>query len=523
MRWRLLTVTLILGLGLTFAVVQALQTAEVRGVVLDENGQPVEGATVRIQATTNATTTGPDGTFTLGGLAEGVVVTVSAWKHLYYCAKVEGVVPPASGVTLTLRLYQTNDNPDYEWILPYSVDPQVMTCATCKPVVTQIWLDNDAHARSGMNPRFLSMYNGTDTTGRPNVAPGYKMDFPNTAGVCANCHAPGAAVNALFTTDMNMLAGVNRDFGVHCDFCHKVAGVYLDPATGLPYPNVPGVMSMDVRRPFPDSPRYQLFFGTFDDDNVPEEDTNLPLITKSQWCAACHQFSFWGTPIYQSFKEWLESPYPAMGIECQICHMPPDGVTTNVAPGMGGVERDPMTIHAHTMPGAASVALLQNTVSMTISAQQVVDVVQVTVSITNTQAGHHVPTDFPGRHMILVVTATDGQEQALPLQDGPVVPDWGGDVAGRPGKAFAKVLRDLNSGQEPTAAYWNPTIVVSDNRIPAFGVDTSVYEFAAPPSGLVNVEATLIFRRAFWELMQAKRWDKPDIVMEEETQDMVIP
>ena len=118
MRWRLLTVTLILGLGLTFAVVQALQTAEVRGVVLDENGQPVEGATVRIQATTNATTTGPDGTFTLGGLAEGVVVTVSAWKHLYYCAKVEGVVPPASGVTLTLRLYQTNDNPDYELILP---------------------------------------------------------------------------------------------------------------------------------------------------------------------------------------------------------------------------------------------------------------------------------------------------------------------------------------------------------------------------------------------------------------------
>jgi hypothetical protein len=104
-----------------------------------------------------------------------------------------------------------------------------------------------------------------------------------------------------------------------------------------------------------------------------------------------------------------------------------------------------------------------------------------------------------------------------------VVPDWGGDKAGRPGKAFAKVLRDLNSGQEPTAAYWNPTIIVSDNRIPAFGVDTSVYEFAAPPAGTVNVEATLIFRRAFGELMEAKRWDKPDIVMEQEAQDIVIP
>jgi len=45
--------------------------------------------------------------------------------------------------------------------------------------------------------------------------------------------------------------------------------------------------------------------------------------------------------------------------------------------------------------------------------------------------------------------------------------------------------------------FWNPTIIVSDNHIPAFGVDMSVYEFEAPPSGTVTVEATLILRRAF--------------------------
>lgn len=520
MRWRLLIIALIAGLGLTFAGVRALQTVEVSGVVLDEEGQPVEGATVRIQATTNATTTGSDGAFTLD-VAEGVAVTVSAWKHLYYCVKVEGVVPPASGITLVLRLYQTNDNPHYEWELPTSEDPEHISCAHCKPVVTDIWLQN-AHAGAGTNPRFFSMYNGTDTTGQPNVGPGYKLDFPNTAGNCATCHAPGAAANRPFTADMNELTEANT-FGVHCDFCHKVARVYLDPATGLPYDNVPGVLSTDLRRPFPESERYQLFFGTFDDDNVPEEDTYLPLIETSQFCAPCHQFSFWGTPIYQSFEEWLESPYPGLGVECQTCHMAPDGVTTNVAPGMGGVERDPMTIHAHTQDGASDVEFLQNTVSMTVAAEQVVDRVQVTVTITNTQAGHHVPTDFPGRHMILVVAATDGQGQALPLQDGPVVPDWGGDVASQPGKAFAKVLRDLESGQEPAASYWNPTVIVSDNRIPAFGADTSVYEFEAPPGGTVEVEATLIFRRAFWELMEAKRWDDtPDIVMEQEAQSIMI-
>jgi len=93
-------------------------------------------------------------------------------------------------------------------------------------------------------------------------------------------------------------------------------------------------------------------------------------------------------------------------------------------------------------------------------------------------------------------------------------------------KPFAgeKILRDLETGQEPAASYWNPTVIVSDNRIPAFGVDTSVYEFTAPQAGTVDVEATLTFRRAFWELMETKRWeDTPDIVMEQETESVVIP
>ena len=489
----------------------AQPTGIIRGVVVDGNGS-VAGATVRIQATTNVTTTALDGTFALGGLAEGITVTVSAWKDKYYCAKLEGVVPPADGLTLTLRLYQTNDNPAYVWILPTGTN----SCASCKPVVTDIWVNNDLHAKSGTNPRFFSLYNGTNVSGTSVISPGYKLDFPGTAGNCANCHAPGAAVDAHFTTDMNALTGVNRDFGVHCDFCHKVARVYLNPATSLPYANMPGVLSMDVRRPFPESERYQIFFGTFDDDNVPLEDTNLPLIRKSQYCAACHQFSFWGTPIYQSFKEWLESPYPQMGVECQTCHMPPDGVTTNVAPGAGGVERDPQTIHAHLMGGASNAALLQNTVAMSLTAKQALDTVQLTVTITNVNAGHHVPTDHPGRHMILTVAVTDGQGQALSQKGGSTVPEWGGAQAGLPGKAFAKVLRDAQTGQSPVVSYWKQTFIVSDNRIPAMGSDTAVYTFAAPAAGgPVTITAELRFRRAFQLLMDSRGWVAPDVVMQE--------
>jgi len=163
----------------------------------------------------------------------------------------------------------------------------------------------NAHGLSGVNPRFFSLYNGTDISSTTTVTPGYKLDFPGTAGNCATCHVPGAAANRPFTADMNDLTGVETE-GVLCDFCQS------------------------VRR-------------------VPEP-----------------------------------------------CH---------------------------------------------------------------------VPTDFPGRHTILAVTATDEQRQTLVQLSGPTVPDWGGTQAGLPGKAFAKVLRDVETGESLVVSYWKQALIVSDNRI----------------------------------------------------------
>jgi len=495
-------------------------TATISGTVVDEEGHPIAGANVRIQATQNDTLSARDGTFTLRNLVEGQLVTVSGWKEYHYCVKEEQVAPPVEGIELVLRLYQTDDNPGFEWSLPISDDPDVLACASCKMDVTTIWLAN-AHAGSGTNPRFFSMYNGTDTTGALAVAPGYAQDFPGTAGVCAACHAPGAAIDAPYATDMNSLDGADV-YGVHCDICHKTADVYLDPATGLPYDNVPGVLSMDVRRPWPGTDRYELFFGTFDDDNVPEEDTKLTLIAESAFCAPCHQFSFWGTPIYQSFREWQESSYAADGITCQACHMPVPSVLegeilTNVAPGFGGVERDPMTIHAHTQPGAADVPLLQDTVEMTLEVGEAGEgAVGVEISITNTKAGHHVPTDYPGRQVILVVSAVDEHGQGLTLAEGPVLPDWCGDEARRPGVAYAKVLLDVETGESPVINYWKQTLIESDNRLAAFETDRSTYRFDAPEvPGEITIRAVVLFRRLFQELAEAKAWEMPDILMEE--------
>jgi hypothetical protein len=516
----------------------------ISGIVLDEDG-PVSAATVRIQATDIEALTDREGHFTLKGFVSEEPVTVSTWKDNYYCAKVEGVIPPESDITITLIRYQTNDNPDYEWIPPTGAD----SCASCKPGVTEIWLGN-AHAEAAKNPRFITMYNGTDMDGNqspltrfeysrdygvfplrpdpklPYYGPGYKLDFPDTAGNCAACHTPGATLDAPYGTDPNILSGANL-FGIHCDFCHKVADVSMNPDTGLPFANMPGVLSLDVRRPFPDDPdRYQLFFGTFDDDNVPEEDTYLPLIETSQFCAPCHFGVFWDTVVYNSFGEWLESPYSDPTFEgaktCQQCHMPAPSVQngkvmTNVAPGTGGVERDPMAIHAHLQIGSQDEEFLRNALTMSSTASRDSNKIIVNVDITNDNTGHHIPTGSPLRHLILLVQVVDEEGKTLEQLEGPTVPEWGGVgdpsqgyYAGHPGNAYAKVLQELWTEVYPSGAYWNPTRIISDNRIAASKTASSTYTFSSKNSGGAKIDVFLLFRRSFIELMDQKGWNFPD-------------
>jgi len=79
------------------------------------------------------------------------------------------------------------------------------------------------------------------------------------------------------------------------------------------------------------------------------------------------------------------------------------------------------------------------------------------------------------------------------------------------------VLLELWTEITPSGAYWNPTQVLSDNRLAAFATDTSQYGFAAPKDGLVNVEVTLLYRRAYKTLMDQKGWEAPDILMASES------
>ena len=525
------------------------------GIVSNDKGRPIPGAVVRVKATNFETVYNDHCYFSLTGLPPTQPVFVTAWSSGYYISGVEGVLPGESEIEITLHAHHTDDNPHYTW-LPSTFRQgtgENQGCAQCHSsqettldfsLPVDEWL-LDAHSQSAQNPRFLTMYLGQDVNGRqspetrltagndygrfplppdpskPYFGPGYKLDFPETAGNCAACHTPLAAVDDPYSVDPSLLEGIEAE-GISCDFCHKIWDVRLDPTSGLPYPNMPGVLSLEFRRP-PDG--HQFFAGPLD-DVAPGEDTFSPIQRESQFCAACHFGVFWDTVVYNSFGEWLESPYsdPETGKTCQDCHMPSLGVTHFALPEQGGVERDPETIFSHRMPGASDDELLQNAVTLVVDAHRDGGKIIVDVLITNDQTGHHVPTDSPLRQLILLVQAQGPDGDALVLLDGPVVPEWAGIgnpddgyYAGLPGKGYAKILMEMWTEITPTGAYWNPTQVVSDNRLAAFATDTSTYRFAMPEQGSATVSITLLFRRAFIELVNQKGWSTPDILMEMET------
>jgi hypothetical protein len=541
--------------GLIPAVyVKSASSTSVTGLVRDVNG-PIDGATVRVKATEIVTTTESDGHFLLAGMEPNVPVILTAWAKGYYSGGGDkGYMPGASNVEIILTRHADRDNADYTWLSAfsnseYSGSGEGSNCENCHsdPNDAQAslpfseWQD-DAHAKSARNIRFLTMYNGTDTTGNqspqtqyfhsrdygriplrpdpnaPYFGPGYKLDFPDAAGNCAACHTPAAAINTPYNTDPTTVSGVGAE-GVACDFCHKIWNVSLEPSSGLPYPNVPGVLSFEFRRP---AEGHQFFAGPFD-DVAPGEDTYSPLQKQSQYCAPCHFGVFWDTVVYNSFGEWLDSPYsnPQTGKTCQDCHMPP-GLNNHFARfEKGGVVRDPQTIFSHFMPGAANEELLQNAVDMDVNADRHDKKVVVTVKITNDRTGHHVPTDSPLRHLILIVKTSDSKGHLLRQSDGPVIPEWCGTgdpnegyYGGLPGKAFAKVLEELWTEVSPTGAYWNPTRILIDNRIAAFAADSSAYTFATGADDMITVDVVLLFRRTFIELSSQKDWEMRDILME---------
>ncbi len=492
----------------------------ISGVVSDEAGHPVDGALVRLQGTNITTRSDAHGRFRIAARDEARHVT--AWKPGFF----NGGAQLAGGnesYRIRLKPLPQGDNAVYRWtptrLPPDGKAPEhaAAPCETCHtrdafPVVDE-W-QGSAHARAATNPFFLSVFNGDRSTAGLVPELGYKRDFPKSNGNCAACHVPALALENAFDADPNRARAVERE-GVFCDFCHKVSNVTVDATGGRP-----GVLSMSFSRP-PEGEK--LFLGPFD-DAFPGPDSFHPLFKESRYCAGCHNGRFWNVSVYSEFDEWAASGYARRGIQCQNCHMKPDGKTHRVAlEKEGAIRRDPLTVASHAFPGIADEKFMRDAVELQAVAVRARGRIEVTVTVRNRGAGHHLPTGNPMRNLVLLVDARDAEGRRLELVAGERLPAWAGrgaeengNYAGLPGKGYAKVLQTLS--QYPAdrrqaasfapiypAPHWRPVLLESDNRIPAEGSDTSAFSFASPSGGgSVRVSVRFIYRRVF------RSWLEPD-------------
>src|SRR5262249_48794666 len=132
----------------------------------------------------------------------------------------------------------------------------------------------------------------------------------------------------------------------------------------------------------------QLFFGPLDDVDR-GDDAYSPLYRDARYCASCHEGTVFGVHVYSTWSEWRDRPAGRAGKQCQGCHTVPTGRTNNIAPGKGGLARDPHTLGNHLFFAGSREAMLRDGVCLVVEAGTAGEVV---VTLDAARAGHRVPT-----------------------------------------------------------------------------------------------------------------------------------
>ncbi|MFO0816705.1 MAG: carboxypeptidase regulatory-like domain-containing protein [Pirellulales bacterium] len=500
---------------------------QIQGRVVDDDG-PVAGATVRWQTSTQHTTTNAKGEFTLHqpahDLPQASPRRVTAAKPGYYIggSAVSEDALLSQSLTISLRRLPMSDDASYRWIAPDPNEQVEFACGNCHPAILEEWRGT-AHASSAANPRFLSLLtdthpNNSSAAGRiPPASPfdwSLARELPHGVAVCASCHSPtevaGVSLEPLASHDIDdRTAGDQpRASGIHCDFCHKIADVSL---THLGHSH--GVFAMRLLRPSTG----QLFFGPLDDVDRGDE-SMLPLQRESRLCASCHEGVLFGVPVYTTFREWQASPAGRAGKQCQSCHMTPTGQMTRMASGDDAPDRSPETLASHQLFARGIESMLRRAVRTTAHwkrSSSPSESIEATLRIVAEDVGHRVPTGFIDRHLVLRVEAYDAAGHPARQTMGPQLPVFTGlDDAGKPGRLFARILRDP-AGHSP-APFWRPGVVeTEDSRlIPGQPVEVRFqFESTAAGSRIERLRVRLEYRR-FWDsVVREKQWDAPAIMV----------
>jgi hypothetical protein len=469
---------------------------ELFGSVSDHLGA-VPGASVRVKGEANAVESDELGRFRLQGRTLPKA-RVTAWKEGYL---IGGADAGDSPLELLLKRLPEMDCERYSWVDPTPDASHQGNCGNCHGQIYQEW-EASGHGWSARGSQFRDLYNGTARDGKEF---GWSLlrDRPEGSGVCAACHAPTAGIAA----DMTNVDGVAAK-GVHCDYCHKISGVG-DGAIGLTH----GRFNLDLLRPSAG----QLFFGQLDDVDR-DEDTYSPLYRSSKYCAPCHEGIVFGVHVYSTYSEWQKSDAKREGKQCQSCHMKPTGTMTNIAPGKGGIERDPKTLSNHRFFAGSKEEMLKQCLKLSLSLERKTDAVRAEIEVLAEGAGHRVPTGFVDRHLLLVVEAVDGAGKPQNLMNGPRMSTVAGKpLADQPGKLFAKLLKDPD-GRSP-APFWNADPEAEDTRLFPGRVDQAVFLF---PPATERVRAQVLYRPFWQDVAVSKGWQNNEFVVVERSAELTM-
>ncbi|MFO0579418.1 MAG: hypothetical protein U1A78_35920 [Polyangia bacterium] len=265
-------------------------------------------------------------------------------------------------------------------------------CGECHGQMELEWRGS-AHARADRSPLYQAM----------RAAAGAD---------CDRCHAP-----------LRALAGADpiAAEGVSCDVCHTIDRVSVGSPGGAGF-----VLRIE------DSVRYGPLC-----DALPHYFHTMgcsPLHKKAELCAACHDLrvplpSGERLAIYPEYGEWLAES-GSDGPSCQSCHMP--SARGEVA--VGSPERP--AVASHTFFGRGD--LRRRALSGRARIGQRDGAWQIALALTNSSAGHAVPTGLPERQLVVSIEALDAGGRVLARTErsyGRVLVD----AAGRPAPFYAAV------------------------------------------------------------------------------------
>lgn len=194
--------------------------------------------------------------------------------------------------------------------------------------------------------------------------------------------------------------------------------------------------------------------------------------------------------------------------------MKPTGRLSNFAPGHGGIQRDPATIANHRFFDDSQEAMLRRAVKASVRFERQSDKVRARVQLRAEGVGHRLPTGFVDRHLVLIVEGRDSENRTVPVQAGPKLPALaGGELAGRPGRLYARILRDFE-GRSPVP-FWlaSPDPPLDTRLIPGRAVE-DCFDF---PAMLTGLHLRVLYRRFWPEVAHSKHWPDDEILILEQT------